>query len=297
MDQRLNILTLGVDDVPRATDVLRSASGWTVTLHRRRHRHVPGRSHDRVVVGSRPSSPTTAASPRRAREWGGFTLGYAVDDAAEVDAICDRRSRRGGDAQRAPARQGLRLLGGLRRSRRPHVGGRLDRARCDGTTTARWSSRHERGDELRATCLAMPGCDRDVLVRARGLGVQGGEREDVRGEHEPATEPLDVSVKCDPDAGIGSAARATPPIVEGYHLNKRHWITVTIGADVPDDDGGRVDRGQLRPRETAATRQPMRSLNSPPPPRAVFPAKSSSHWWKASPPARSASPRGMAGNS
>ena len=23
-------------------------------------------------------------------------------------------------------------------------------------------------------------------------------------------------------------------IVEGYHLNKRHWITVTLNADVPD---------------------------------------------------------------
>ena len=23
-------------------------------------------------------------------------------------------------------------------------------------------------------------------------------------------------------------------IVEGYHLNKRHWITITLNADVPD---------------------------------------------------------------
>ena len=39
--------------------------------------------------------------------------------------------------------------------------------------------------------------------------------------------------ECDPD--IGEALRAEyESIVPGYHLNKRHWITVTLGGDVPD---------------------------------------------------------------
>lgn len=46
-------------------------------------------------------------------------------------------------------------------------------------------------------------------------------------------EPLTVSVKCDPDEA--TALRATyAGIVPGYHLNKRHWITITVGDDVPD---------------------------------------------------------------
>jgi predicted DNA-binding protein (MmcQ/YjbR family) len=45
---------------------------------------------------------------------------------------------------------------------------------------------------------------------------------------------LDVSVKCEPD--LGEALRqAHVAIVPGYHLNKRHWITVTLGSDVTDE--------------------------------------------------------------
>ena len=45
--------------------------------------------------------------------------------------------------------------------------------------------------------------------------------------------PLTVSVKCEPE--LGEALRGGyEDIVPGYHLNKRHWITVTLGGDVPD---------------------------------------------------------------
>jgi predicted DNA-binding protein (MmcQ/YjbR family) len=41
-----------------------------------------------------------------------------------------------------------------------------------------------------------------------------------------------VSVKCDPDLAV--QLRATyEAIVPGYHLNKRHWLTITVGG-VPD---------------------------------------------------------------
>jgi predicted DNA-binding protein (MmcQ/YjbR family) len=46
-------------------------------------------------------------------------------------------------------------------------------------------------------------------------------------------DPLTVSVKCDPDLGEQLRASYTA-IVPGYHLNKRHWITVTVNADVAD---------------------------------------------------------------
>lgn len=43
-----------------------------------------------------------------------------------------------------------------------------------------------------------------------------------------------VSLKCDPDHA--EHLRATYPAIRpGYHLNKRHWNTVTLDGSVPDD--------------------------------------------------------------
>jgi predicted DNA-binding protein (MmcQ/YjbR family) len=45
--------------------------------------------------------------------------------------------------------------------------------------------------------------------------------------------PLKVSLKCDPDLAVRLRA-AHPAIVPGYHLNKRHWNTVTLDGSLPD---------------------------------------------------------------
>jgi predicted DNA-binding protein (MmcQ/YjbR family) len=45
--------------------------------------------------------------------------------------------------------------------------------------------------------------------------------------------PGRVTLKCDPDAAVDlrdSYAAVGP----GYYMNKRHWITVDLGGDVPD---------------------------------------------------------------
>jgi predicted DNA-binding protein (MmcQ/YjbR family) len=46
-------------------------------------------------------------------------------------------------------------------------------------------------------------------------------------------EPLTVSLKCDPDLAVRLRSEH-PAIVGGYHLNKRHWNTVTLDGSVPD---------------------------------------------------------------
>jgi predicted DNA-binding protein (MmcQ/YjbR family) len=47
-------------------------------------------------------------------------------------------------------------------------------------------------------------------------------------------EPLKVSVKCEPE--LGEQLRGTYEEIEpGYHLNKRHWLTITFGGEVSDD--------------------------------------------------------------
>ena len=45
--------------------------------------------------------------------------------------------------------------------------------------------------------------------------------------------PLEVSVKCEPGLALAlrDSYRAIRP---GYHLNKRHWNTITIDGSMPD---------------------------------------------------------------
>lgn len=45
-------------------------------------------------------------------------------------------------------------------------------------------------------------------------------------------EPLKVNLKCEPDLSemLRPEFEAVQP---GYHMNKRHWNTVTLGADLP----------------------------------------------------------------
>ncbi|MCX5271321.1 MmcQ/YjbR family DNA-binding protein [Streptomyces virginiae] len=45
-------------------------------------------------------------------------------------------------------------------------------------------------------------------------------------------EPLKVNLKCDPELAV-RLREEHEAIVPGYHMNKRHWNTVTVGA-VPD---------------------------------------------------------------
>jgi predicted DNA-binding protein (MmcQ/YjbR family) len=85
--------------------------------------------------------------------------------------------------------------------------------------------------ELRRWCLSMPGA-----VEERPFGPETSVFK-VRGKifaiSALRSTPLTVSVKCDPD--LGALLRgAHDAIVPGYHLNKRHWITVTLNSDVPD---------------------------------------------------------------
>jgi predicted DNA-binding protein (MmcQ/YjbR family) len=46
-------------------------------------------------------------------------------------------------------------------------------------------------------------------------------------------DPLSVSLKCDP--GLAQELRDMHAAVQpGYHLNKRHWNTVTVDGSLPD---------------------------------------------------------------
>ena len=49
------------------------------------------------------------------------------------------------------------------------------------------------------------------------------------------SEPLRISLKCDPN--LAELLRDKyESVLPGYHLNKRHWITVTVTGQLTDDD-------------------------------------------------------------
>ncbi|MEZ7006375.1 MmcQ/YjbR family DNA-binding protein [Streptomyces sp. SCSIO 75703] len=45
--------------------------------------------------------------------------------------------------------------------------------------------------------------------------------------------PLTVNLKCDPDDAVRLRAEYAGLIVPGYHMNKRHWNTVTADGALP----------------------------------------------------------------
>jgi predicted DNA-binding protein (MmcQ/YjbR family) len=87
--------------------------------------------------------------------------------------------------------------------------------------------------ELRAYCLSLPGAQ-ETFPFEPSIPVFKAANAKMFAIVTGNPDVLDVSVKCDPE--IGEALRAQyESVVPGYHLNKRHWITVTVGGDVPDD--------------------------------------------------------------
>lgn len=108
-------------------------------------------------------------------------------------------------------------------------------------------------EELRATCLALPGAI-ETFSFGPGASVFKAPNGRMFAVSVTSTEPVDVSVKCDPDVGA-DLRRSFAAITEGYHLDKRHWITVTANADVSDDLLGDLIRDSY---DLVATRRPAR---------------------------------------
>ncbi|MBC9726809.1 MmcQ/YjbR family DNA-binding protein [Streptomyces sp. TRM68367] len=46
--------------------------------------------------------------------------------------------------------------------------------------------------------------------------------------------PLTVNLKCDPDDALRLRREHEGLIVPGWHMNKRHWNTVTVDGGLPD---------------------------------------------------------------
>ncbi len=47
------------------------------------------------------------------------------------------------------------------------------------------------------------------------------------------SEPLRISLKCDPDLALELRAQYPEMVSAGYHLNKRHWNTIEVTDSIP----------------------------------------------------------------
>ncbi len=102
MDTRLSVITLGVEDLPRA-QAFYEQLGWKVTFT----------DGDIAMFQAGPMIISLWSREKLAKDagvalppagWGGFTLGYAVGDAAEVDAVCAAAVEAGATITRAPGK-------------------------------------------------------------------------------------------------------------------------------------------------------------------------------------------------
>ena len=85
---------------------------------------------------------------------------------------------------------------------------------------------------LREQCLGLPGASEEFPfgdeVSVFKVGGKMFALSHLDGE------PLQVSVKCDPELAV-QLRSAYEAITPGYHLNKRHWNTITLDGSLPDE--------------------------------------------------------------
>ncbi|GAA2432166.1 MmcQ/YjbR family DNA-binding protein [Streptomyces glaucus] len=86
--------------------------------------------------------------------------------------------------------------------------------------------------ELRAYCLSFNAAVEDFPFGPRTSVFK------VRGKMFALADldarPLTVNLKCDPEDALRLRAQHPGLIVPGYHMNKRHWNTVTADGGLPD---------------------------------------------------------------
>jgi predicted DNA-binding protein (MmcQ/YjbR family) len=85
--------------------------------------------------------------------------------------------------------------------------------------------------QLRRLCLSFPGATEEFPF-SEGLSVFKVSGK-IFALTRLSSRPLDISLKCEP--ALAEQLRATySSIAPGYHLNKRHWNTVTLDGSVDD---------------------------------------------------------------
>jgi predicted DNA-binding protein (MmcQ/YjbR family) len=85
--------------------------------------------------------------------------------------------------------------------------------------------------ELRRWCLAQPGAFEDFPFGPEHSVFKVAGK--MFALSALARAPLEVSVKCEPELAV-QLRDSYDAIRPGYHLNKRHWNTITLDDSLPD---------------------------------------------------------------
>jgi predicted DNA-binding protein (MmcQ/YjbR family) len=87
--------------------------------------------------------------------------------------------------------------------------------------------------QLRRCCLAKPGAIEDFPFGEKVSVFKVAGKMFALSDLD--ARPLEVSLKCDPE--LAEALRAQHDAIRaGYHLNKRHWNTITLDGSIPDHE-------------------------------------------------------------
>lgn len=88
-------------------------------------------------------------------------------------------------------------------------------------------------DALRDFCLALPQATETFPFGEETSVFKTSGNGKVFALTDLSSDPLRISVKVDPEEGMALRAQY-PQVTPGYHLNKRHWITVVLEG-IPND--------------------------------------------------------------
>lgn len=105
-------------------------------------------------------------------------------------------------------------------------------------------------DALREFCLALPQAIETFPFGEETSVFKASGNDKIFAISALAGEPFSVSLKCDPEDSLALRAEF-PQITPGYHLNKKHWITIVLDGAVPDELVEQLLRGShdlVRPR-------------------------------------------------
>ena len=101
MQQSISLVTLGVEDYPRAK-AFYEAMGWTVTGRRRRRRS-SGRTASCSCSGGATSSGADMGVADEGARWSGIALAHNVGSREEVDGVIQLARTNGAEISREPA--------------------------------------------------------------------------------------------------------------------------------------------------------------------------------------------------
>ena len=89
-------------------------------------------------------------------------------------------------------------------------------------------------DSLREYCLALPMATETFPFGEETSVFKTSGNDKIFAISALGSDSLDVSLKCDPEESIALRSECAA-ITPGYHLNKKHWITIQLDGSLPDD--------------------------------------------------------------